>query len=69
MEQELVNTSLMLPRAVKKALALVAADQGSSPSELLRNAATEIVSGYRGGVFYSQGALDVEQRATETEQR
>ncbi|MBN1430428.1 MAG: hypothetical protein JXB07_18810 [Anaerolineae bacterium] len=68
MERELVNTSLMLPRAVKKALALVAADMGSSPSELLRIAATEIVSGYRGGIFYRHSALDIEHIATDAGQ-
>ena len=56
--QKLKNTSLLLPERVKKALDMVAADQETTASELLRGAATNIVKTYRDGVFFDLAVQD-----------
>jgi len=69
MKQDFDNTSLLLPPVVKKALKLVAADQGTEAGPLLRKAATRIVKTYKNGIFFKIAAQDVDHDITDDEQQ
>jgi len=57
-KDEVRNTSLLIPAAVKRALDMVAADQETTASDLLRKAARRIVKSYKGGVFFDIAVRD-----------
>lgn len=58
------SKTVLLPPHIKRALDLVAADQDTTASDLLRDCAVDIVTEYNGG-FFLKYALDNEQNATE----
>jgi len=57
-QDETRNTSLLIPSTVKRALDMVAADQETTASDLLRKAARKIVKTYKGGVFFDIAVRD-----------
>jgi hypothetical protein len=58
MEEEITRISFVLPIATKKALWLVAADRGTTASDLLRDLSTDLVKTHKEGVFFDMTARD-----------
>lgn len=52
-KEKMERINFLLPESWKRALALVAADQDKTPSELLRDCVYQTVTAYREGIFFT----------------